>query len=85
MKTLKEMSPEESKAYRASLYKPSKKALSENEKREAFKIFWAQEKKKYKKSKELEEILWLHLQTIKMDEPEKFAEGLKNFGLKKLG
>lgn len=79
-----EMSLEEAKAFRASLYKPSETVLSEQEKREAFRLFWAQEKFNYGKPKDLEEILWLHLNAIKKDSPAMFEEGLKNFGLKKI-
>jgi hypothetical protein len=52
--------------------------------REAFKLFWAQEKSKYGKSKDLEEILWCHLKAIKMDHPEKFEDGIAHFGFKKI-
>lgn len=82
-KEQKSMTLEEARKYRASLYVPKEIELSEEEKREQFRVFWAKERNKYKKGKELEEILWLHLKAIKMNEPEKFEEGLKNFGLKK--
>lgn len=80
----KEMTLEEAKAYRASLHKPVIKQLSDQDKKEAFRVFWAQQKKKYGKSKELEQILWLHLKAIKMDQPEQFEAGIANFGLKKV-
>lgn len=81
----KEMSLQEAKEWRASLYKPEDKALSEREKKELFRVFWASEKRKYGKGKDLEEIIWLHLKTMKMDNPDKFEAGLAHFGLKKLG
>jgi hypothetical protein len=80
----KEMTLEQAKAYRASLYKPSVKVLSEKEKRESFKLFWATEKSKYGKGKALEEVLWIYLKTIKQDDPGKFEKGLAHFGLKKI-
>ena len=80
----KPMTLEEAKTYRASLFKPAVKKLSEAEKREKFRLFWAQSRKKYGRPRELEPILWIHLQATKQDEPEKFEEGLKHFGLKKL-
>lgn len=80
----KEMSLEEAKAFRASLYKPSEQKLSADEKREQFRIFWAQEKSKYGKPKGLEQILWVHLKSVKLDDPAKFEEGLQHFGLKKV-
>jgi membrane-anchored protein YejM (alkaline phosphatase superfamily) len=78
-----EMSMEEARAYRASLAQDQTKLLSEQERREAFRLFWAQEKYKYGKPKELENVLWLHLRAIKMDSPESFEKGLQNFGLSK--
>lgn len=79
-----EMTLEEAKAYRASLYKPIIRALSEIEKKEAFRIFWASNKAKYGKNKSLEKALWLHLKSIEMTSPEQFVQGLDNFGLKKV-
>jgi hypothetical protein len=79
-----EMTLEEAKAFRASLYKPEPRKLSDQEKRESFRLFWAQNRKKYGKSKDLESIIWLHLKAVKMDEPEKFEAGIVHFGLKKL-
>jgi hypothetical protein len=80
----KEMTVEEAKAFRASLYKAAPKKLNDREKRESFRIFWVQNRKKYAKSKNLESIIWLHLKSVKMDEPEKFEAGLSHFGLKKI-
>lgn len=79
-----EMTLEEAKAYRASLYKPQEIALSEEEKREQFRIFWAQAKFAYGKQKDLEDVLWAHLKASKYDELEKFEDGLNHFGLKKI-
>jgi hypothetical protein len=78
-----EMSLEEARAYRASLVKDQPAAISDKEKRDAFKKFWAENKKHYKKASKLEEVIWLHLKAVKMDHPSKFQEGLKHFGLKK--
>ena len=79
-----EMTLEEAKAFRASLAPAAPKPMSDKAKREAFRIFWAQNKKRYSKAANLENILWLHLQAIKMDEPSKFIDGLNHFGLKKV-
>lgn len=81
---IKEMTLAEAKAYRASLNKTVTPVLNEQEKREAFRIFWAQEKSKYGKSKDLEQVLWLHLKATKQDEPEQFENGIKHFGLTKV-
>ena len=77
------MTAEEARAYRLSMYKPQKPKLTDAQKREKFKLFWAQTRKKYNRPKSLEGILWMHLVDIKHDEPEQFEAGLKNFGLKK--
>jgi hypothetical protein len=79
-----EMTLEEARAYRASLVKNEPKPLNEKQKRSAFKVFWAQNKKKYGMTNKLEEILWLHLVATKNDSPDKFNDGLKNFGIKKV-
>ncbi len=79
-----EMTLEQARAYRASLYKPTAKELTEEQKKEAFRIFWASNKKKYDQKKSLEKVIWLHLKSIGMDSPEQFNEGLANFGLKKV-
>ena len=80
----KEMSLEEAKAYRASFYKPTAAVASDQDKREQFRLFWAQEKSKYGKSKDLEQILWVHLKASKLDEPENFEKGVQHFGLQKV-
>ena len=78
-----EMTLEEAAAWRASLYKPQERKLSEEEKREEFRVFWAKEKSKYGASQDLEPIVWAHLKSSKLDEPKQFEEGIKHFGLKK--
>lgn len=79
------MTLEEARAYRASLHVPKEKDLTDKEKRESFRMFWAQSRKKYgNKSKELEQILWLHLKATGNDVPEKFEDGISHFGLKKV-
>lgn len=78
-----EMTLEEARSYRASLHKPPQKKLSLREKREQFKLFWAQSRKKYGRPRELENVLWTHLVSTGNDEPEKFQAGLDHFGLKK--
>jgi hypothetical protein len=79
-----QMTMEEAKAFRASLYKPVPKMMTEAQKREAFRIFWAANKKKYGRAKSIEKALWLHLKAMGMHSPEHFAQGLQNFGLKKV-
>jgi hypothetical protein len=80
----KEMTMDEAKAFRASLHKPEVRKLTDKEKREQFRVFWAKAKRQYGKTKQLEEILWTHLKSAKMDELEKFEAGIAHFGLKKV-
>jgi hypothetical protein len=79
-----EMTLEEAKAFRAALAKPSSKPLSQKQKRDAFKVYWTQNKKKYGMTGKLEHVLWLHLVATNNDSPELFDAGLKNFGIKKV-
>jgi len=83
-KAADEMTLEEARAYRAARHAANVAPQSEEQQKEKFRIFWAQEKVKYGRPKELEEILWLHLKAIRHDAPEKFEAGLKHFGLKKV-
>lgn len=80
----KEMSLEEARKWRASLAKPELSSLTEDQKRESWRLYWAQNKASYGRGKELEEIIWLHLKAIKMDSPSQFEQGAKHFGLKKI-
>lgn len=79
-----EMSLAESRAYRASLHKPAIAVLTDEQKRDEFRQFWAQQKYKYGKSKDLEPILWAHLKATTNDHPSKFEDGIAHFGLKKV-
>lgn len=79
----KEMTDQEAKALYTASYKPVPRKMSDKEKRESFRIFWAQNRKKYGKSKDLEGIIWLHLKAAKMNDPEKFEAGIAHFGFKK--
>lgn len=79
-----EMTLEEAKAFRAALATPVIKPLTTKQKRDAFKAYWAQNKKKYGMTNKLEEVLWLHLVATKNDSPDLFDNGLKHFGIKKV-
>ena len=79
-----EMTLQEAKAYRASLAKKEERKLDEHEKREQFRLFWAENKYKYGKAKDLEPILWEHLKSAKLDDPKNFEAGIAHFGLKKI-
>jgi hypothetical protein len=79
-----EMSIEEARALRASRHVACERTFSEQEKREFFRLFWAKERHKYGKEKDLEQIIWLHLKSSKLDDPEKFESGLAHFGLVKV-
>jgi hypothetical protein len=80
-----EMTLEEAKAFRASLVKEATpKTLTQKQKRDAFKVYWTQNKKKYGMTNKLEHVLWLHLVSTNNDSPENFDKGLANFGIKKV-
>lgn len=79
-----EMTLEESRAYRASLHKPEVAKLSDAQKRDEFRKFWAEQKYKYGKAKDLEPILWAHFKATQHDDPAKFEDGVAHFGLKKI-
>jgi hypothetical protein len=79
-----EMTLQEAKAYRASLAPKDERKLDEHEKREQFRLFWAENKYKYGKAKDLEPILWAHLKSAKLDDPKDFEAGIVHFGLKKI-
>jgi hypothetical protein len=78
-----EMTLEEAKAFRASLHKPMEKPLTSAEKRESFRKFWALNKSRYGKTKDIEPVLWVHLESSGFSEPTQFIEGLEHFGLKR--
>jgi muconolactone delta-isomerase len=86
VEAVKEMSAEEARKWRASLAKASDAVLSENQLREAWRVYWAQAKSKWANSstKNLEQFIWLHLKSVKMASPTQFEAGIKHFGLKKV-
>ena len=81
LETASEMTLEEARAYRASLHKPEHKEPSLEEKRNQFRMWWAEQKYRFGKGKDLEPILWMHLKAIDHTKPEQFEKGLQNFGL----
>lgn len=58
------------------------KASLEKHKREDFRKYFVQIKKKLKLTKEMEIILWEHLKTIGCDTKDKFEKGITHFGYK---
>jgi len=56
------------------------KKLRESEKREEFRKYFTKLKRKLDLDKNLENVIWLHLKSIKMDTPELFDKGIQNFG-----
>lgn len=79
-----EMTVEEAKALRAAKHAALPKKTSNLQNREAFRLFWAQNKGFYGKEKNLEGVLWVHLKAIGLDTPENFKKGLEHFGLKEI-
>jgi ribose 1,5-bisphosphokinase PhnN len=78
------MTTEQAITLRASKHVISIKPLNQKQKREAFKTYWTANKKKYGLTNKIEEIIWLHLVSTNNDSPEKFEDGIKNFGIKKV-
>jgi len=58
------------------------KKSDEKDHQEEWNLFWTRNRKAYKETKEIGEIIWLHLKAIGCNRPEKFEQGIKNFGLK---
>jgi len=48
-----------------------------------FEDFWARNRKAYGADRSLANVLWAHLKAVGCDEPGKFEEGIKHFGLSK--
>lgn len=50
--------------------------------REEFRIYFVELKRKLNLEPEIEDVLWLHLKAIGMNQKEKFNDGVKHFGYK---
>lgn len=64
---------------RASMIKEKKKKVDV---RQAFHKHFIKIKSKLNLKPEMEGVLWKHLKATKNDSPDKFDDGLRNFGLK---
>ena len=73
------------RARRLAAHQAKKPSLTDTQAREEFRKFWTAAKKEYGRPKEIEEALYIYLKHIGYNTPDKFAAGLKLFGLKKLG
>lgn len=80
---VRESLEKEQMEYRASRQSNFEAPASSENVREQFSAYWAIAKKEYKRSKDMEDILWAHLKAAGFDKPELFEEGLEHFGLKK--
>lgn len=56
--------------------------MKEKDNKKAFKTYFVKLKRKLNLDSSLEEIIWLHLKSAKMDKPEDFDKGIKHFGYK---
>lgn len=59
----------------------NKKKDKDNE-REEFRKYFLKLNKKLNLNKSLEEVIWIHLKTIKHDKKELFDKGVEHFGYK---
>jgi predicted urease superfamily metal-dependent hydrolase len=66
----------------AEMLGKSGKKKEEKDHQEEWNLFWTRNRKAYKETKEIGKIIWLHLKAIGCDKPEKFIQGIENFGLK---
>ena len=78
----KEKSIERARKKRIALAKEKNIKIDETDQRKAFKKYFLKTSKKYNIRKDLEDIIWIHLKTIKKDSEELFDQGLKHFGIK---
>jgi len=53
--------------------------------REKFRSYWALNRRKYGRPRELEETLWAHLASIGATSEDRFEDGLRHFGLEEKG
>jgi hypothetical protein len=67
---------------RAKLEADKPAPTSGDEHHEAFRQFFAKARHKLKLKRELENPVWLHLKAVGMANPDKFEDGLRNFGFK---
>ena len=72
-------------AARAKRLEKAKKKETKQElaTKEQFSLWWAKNRFKYNKSKDLEVILWAHLCAIGCKKQADFERGIEHFGLKK--
>lgn len=61
--------------------KPYQVSSDEISARDKFSEFWAQNRKKFDRPRELEDVIWAHLKASGHDKPELFTKGLTHFGL----
>jgi hypothetical protein len=65
---------------RIALAKNKAPAIEETDDREDFRKYFLKLNKKLELNKSLEEVIWIHLKTIKCDKKELFDKGIKHFG-----
>lgn len=73
---------EKARKKRIALAKEIKKAEEKTDERENFRKYFLKLSKKLSLNKSLEEVVWIHLKTIKHDKKELFDKGIKHFGYK---
>jgi hypothetical protein len=59
-----------------------KKKKNKEDNREEFRKYFLKLNKKLNLNKSLEEVIWIHLKTIKHDKKELFDKGIEHFGYK---
>lgn len=72
---------EDARARRKQAYELSRIDKKNEDSREEFRKFFAQNKLKLELSSSLEDVLWLHFKAYGFDKKESFSAGLKHFGI----
>ncbi len=81
-KKKKELTPREQRLAIAEAAKKASPEAEEKYKREDFRKYFVQLKRKLGLEPELENIIWLHFKAAGFDEKEKFDDGIRHFGYK---
>lgn len=73
---------EKARKKRIALAKEIKKAEKKTDERENFRKYFLKLSKKLNLDKYLEDVIWIHLKSIKHNKKELFDKGIKHFGYK---
>lgn len=75
-----ELSPAEMRRAKHEAKNQEKKAQDAS--RDEFRIYFVELKRKLNLAPEIEDVMWLHLKAIGMNQKDKFNDGVRHFGYK---